>query len=82
MTEELKSCPFCGGKAKFKSHEIGQHGHCYVACEDCAAYATAISWRMYDGASEEDKQLAIEAWNRRAAEEELENELKIAQTQP
>ena len=50
--EELKRCPFCGGEAK-----IAEYG-CYsvyctqFCCEQTIAY--------------QDKETAIEAWNRRA----------------
>jgi Lar family restriction alleviation protein len=54
MTEtvELKPCPFCGSPAHYGE---GDHGTFFVECDDeCGA-------RFQDT-----KELAIEAWNRRA----------------
>ena len=60
MTEELKPCPFCGGKAEVLTDENEEY---YVSCTECTAllgYCTD-TWGDY---STEDE--AIEAWNRRA----------------
>lgn len=46
---ELKPCPFCGGKA-----HIMRGGH-WIACEDCQSESGYYST----------KEEAIEAWNRR-----------------
>ena len=48
---ELKPCPFCGGRATLEGND-----YFWVECTSCDA--------MTRGS--EDKQKAIEAWNRRA----------------
>lgn len=50
--EELKPCPFCGGKAKC----FTVNSATWVFCTDCSAET-----RAYDTREE-----AIAAWNRRA----------------
>ena len=56
MTEELKPCPFCGGKAElFGTEETGVF---YVECLDCNVNDN------FDTAEE-----AIAAWNRRMNDE-------------
>lgn len=66
--EKLKPCPFCGGKANIvvvepHTHEIAifmpdYEGGAFVECNDCTC---AISAKT--------KEMAIEAWNRRASDE-------------
>lgn len=53
MSEKLKPCPFCGGKAKINGGSV----LCYVRCESCKARV----WSCY-----ETKEEAIAAWNQRA----------------
>lgn len=63
--EELKPCPFCGGKAyivevESHTHMIGSamisyNGGAFVECSDCTCAISADT-----------KAEAIEAWNRRA----------------
>ena len=61
MSEELKSCPFCGGKAvsseqttdKKNEFEFG-----WIGCQKCRCFINYINNR--DG-----KNKAIKAWNRR-----------------
>ena len=64
MTEELKSCPYCGGEANVNRYHAdiddvlfpGEDNDCwYVSCSMCRA----SSW--YD----HDKKQAIAAWNTR-----------------
>ena len=57
MTEQLKPCPFCGGKAKTHHYSttVISYG-IYVMCKDCMT-----SSKYYDT-----KRQAIEAWNKRA----------------
>ena len=60
MTEKLKPCPFCGGKAVYSSITF-LHGddQCHVECEKCG-FTTENFKTRYD---------AIDAWNRRANDE-------------
>ena len=59
MSEQLKPCPFCGSEGKvFFNDEAcyhGGNGTYYIACAECTSR----------GKSGNDKQQAIEAWNRR-----------------
>lgn len=52
MSEELKPCPFCGGK----NMRIWNTSRPWVSCDDCLA----------NTAYGETKEEAIEQWNRRA----------------
>ena len=58
MTENLKRCPFCGGKARLKS----SHGFNNVSCENCGTeYPVSFETRKRAG----------EVWNKRPIENEL-----------
>lgn len=59
MTDELKSCPFCGGKVRLES----SHGFNYVLCEKCKA--------EYYPAFFGDAKKTVADWNRRPIENEL-----------
>lgn len=56
---ELKPCPFCGGK-NIKAVALGEKSH-VVYCTDCGG-GTKASYCTKDD--------AIKAWNRRAHEKE------------
>ena len=60
MTENLKRCPFCGGKAKLT--DLTQATESWVECTECGARTRFFS------NSEED---AVSAWNTRHVEGEL-----------
>ena len=64
MTEKLKPCPFCGMPAVMHN-ENGIDTLYYVSCSCCAAHSNT-------GTQEE----VTDAWNRRADEEKLRDELK------
>ncbi len=51
MTEKLKPCPFCGGKAEIEGERIF-----WVSCQECCAESNSFI----------ELEEAIEAWNRRA----------------
>lgn len=52
--DELKPCPFCGGKAEFRS---GSSTTPYIRCRECGGRTK----------SSRDRANLIDAWNRRAA---------------
>ena len=56
MPEELKPCPFCGGKAMNDREDI--------FCQDCNA-KIGKAWPQDSVTYEEATQEAIEAWNTR-----------------
>ena len=57
MTQELKSCPFCGGEGSIQEHVfIGFSSTYGIVCLDCGAK----SRQFFDT-----KQEAIDAWDRR-----------------
>lgn len=55
MTEELKPCPFCGGKAEFEN----DNGEWFVFCEKCGSMTVPF----------ETKPEAKETWNNRPIED-------------
>lgn len=68
MTQELKPCPFCGGKAKIqtiRTNTIPTHAKHYCYCKKCFAAGQAFSDYENDGSS---VFKAISAWNRRVEE--------------
>ena len=58
---ELKSCPFCGGKALL-NHDYAGIGASYIQCEKCGVESIRFL-RSFEIASDEK---AVEFWNRRA----------------
>ena len=65
MTENLKSCPFCGSEAEFNSDEFGE----CVCCKSCGA---TLRNGVY---GEEGRKLASADWNARPIEDKLHEEL-------
>ena len=64
MSDELKPCPLCGGKAELVY--IDRHyRECFVKCLKC---------KVEQGHVYRSKQSAITAWNRRKYDEERESE--------
>ena len=66
---ELKSCPFCGGKAQIVFDSKDKTW--FIRCEDC--YAKSEGWSNGNAspedlffAIEEVVEAAVHAWNRRA----------------
>ena len=66
MTENLKSCPFCGSEAEFNSDEFGEG----VCCKSCGA---SLSNGVY---GEEGRKLASADWNARPIEDELHGKIE------
>lgn len=77
MDELLKPCPFCGGKAVFKHHNIGGAGHILLAadatveCSKCGlVFPKRYSTVVVEGENGElsvrtSLQEAVIDWNRR-----------------
>lgn len=61
---DMKPCPFCGGKPELGSYS--RFGNWIVVCSKCEAET-----QIY-----ETEQEAIEAWNTRQVEDELNKEIK------
>ena len=66
MTENLKSCPFCGSEAEINSDEFGEG----VCCTSCGA---SLSNGVY---GEEGRKLASADWNARPIEDELHGKIE------
>lgn len=60
MTDKLKPCPFCGGKAALKTMGNGYYVDCALEKEFCAVIPSTWSYQTAED--------AIEAWNARAGE--------------
>ena len=62
MKEEIKPCPFCGGKAEMTCDDaagyMGYTSDYYVSCKKCGA----------TGKYEKSKAKAITAWNKRTSD--------------
>lgn len=67
MNEELKPCPFCGGKGEIGIADIDVPFFYSVWCENTFKSCTASTpdWSGWHLSEQE----AIEAWNRRADNE-------------
>ena len=59
---ELKPCPFCGGEAEIKKQQHILNDVYSVVCKDKVCRGRAVKPLV-------DKEAAIVAWNRRAADE-------------
>lgn len=64
MTDLLKPCPFCGGRA----HYYYQKGNDSIVCEECGAKLTYLDFGDAD-----DK--LVKQWNNRPIEDALQKEL-------
>lgn len=73
---EIKSCPFCGGKARVRRKQyrfLGQNEFgtksiayaVYVSCNKCFAKGEIVTYKNDTGTSLLAEEKAIELWNRR-----------------
>lgn len=65
MTDELKKCPFCNGKASVLYVTTNFGGLAYVECETCAAKTRTFLLRDIDDTNDIGYLRAADAWNRR-----------------
>lgn len=67
MPEELKPCPFCGGKVDcVHTNHLDMHRRTYhYVCRKCNTTVFIDAVSKYKSAEEIDKE-AIKKWNRRA----------------
>ena len=64
--KELKPCPFCGGEALLEPYEARKGYEASIQCNSCLGRMISIT---YDDEKTAVKKV-IEAWNRRAGEQE------------
>ena len=62
--EELKKCPFCGGKAKMNKNSHINPKRYFIKCWSCEITMPSV------GNGFNSKKEAIEAWNRRENNEQ------------
>ena len=80
---ELKPCPFCGGKAVIRETKIYLTEAIQIHCEKCSVHTPKAPFnhlRYYDGEEiqmtrEMAAQEVIEKWNRRASVDQIAKEL-------
>lgn len=65
MTEKLKPCPFCGGKANFRIVRVGEDSYKYrLSCSNPKCFcSSSLSYST--------REEAVNAWNNRPIENEL-----------
>lgn len=64
--QELKPCPFCGGKAAVMYGQCDEETTVAVVCQDCHTgifRAKSYTWESWEFENAAD---AVDAWNRRA----------------
>ena len=64
MNEQLKPCPFCGGKAHIRNDRYAYYETVCVLCEDCGAQSVRKISDGYYGKHCLYKEI-VELWNRR-----------------
>ena len=67
---DLKPCPFCGGKAKIVTDitkSVPNYPTAYIECEICSASTCSIADLEWDGSF---IWKVIELWNERAGEQD------------
>jgi Lar family restriction alleviation protein len=77
MSEELKPCPFCGGKAEFavsknESSDLDVEFKFYIRCLACNiaqprnyAVSLKLSQKGVIMPVKDEREMAVKAWNRR-----------------
>ena len=70
MSEELKRCPFCGGKVQIEDdvpeYSCEEQSGCYVFCPKCSLY---FGYGPEFGGEFPSKGEAVKVWNRRIRDE-------------
>lgn len=73
MAEQIKQCPFCGGKAKVQKSRFDRSAEGYsqqeVICTQCGVHVLGEAFNFYavkyNKDEPQDVKSAIEKWNRR-----------------
>ena len=63
--DELKPCPFCGGKAKYQQFSSPRHYYS-VSCNMCGCHTDGFSLSQSDWSAAKNKAANAAVWNRRA----------------
>lgn len=72
--QELRACPFCGGKAELKMADVYMKDAPYVKCSQCGIHTSLVPsgrYMQYGGKKDVDvsanelTEKAIKAWNTR-----------------
>lgn len=67
-TGELKPCPFCGGEVRWSINEQGTN---FIRCDTCD---NMLLFGSRSGEVEKDKNAVAARWNRRAKQEDDDEE--------
>jgi len=72
MIEELKTCPFCGGKVRLYYFKGSYHQRVTISCKDCKIRSVqeSKSYKDDDLPREAYMNKSIKLWNRRVDDKE------------
>lgn len=66
---ELKPCPFCGGKARIYASELGIRVMCTGCCCQTGTYTDFDHFFWEDANNKDALEIIVERWNRRVKNE-------------
>lgn len=64
MSDKLKPCPFCGGRAEIFEIDVDSGEFLFAKCQTCGATGKKVWASMQE---ERGRREATEAWNRRSS---------------
>ena len=78
MAQELKPCPFCGGKAELRTRVLERERkdeplYSFVCCTSCFASGPNFHYKDIDRTGINPTDEAAKAWNKRAGKETMQN---------